>query len=194
MMAESTTAAAEPRSLYGFRKSLTAVEEAIGGTEGYLKSIGADPKRDGMRLVYRCPNPQHTDKTPSFHLWPERGRWYCFGACARGGALLDLFMMVEGWHEDQRGEALEALAGRFDIELPRRSRRWHERQTEKARVREAATRHIAARYQERLTKLYSPLVLLGGQTPQEELRELEELAAALWPVSLDLASRRVAGA
>ncbi len=183
---------AKLRSSNPFREGLEAVEAAL-TTEQYLRSRGVEFKCDGLRLVANCPNPDHRDRTPSFHLWPETGRWYCFGACARGGDLLDAFMMCECWPEDAYGEALEALADRFGVELPKRPDRWHQRQDEKARVREAAKRHIAKVYQRRLTRLYAPLVLVGGQTPQQELRELEELAGSLWPVSLDMAGKRVGG-
>ncbi len=90
--------------------------------------------------------------------------------------------------------AVQALAERYGVKLPRRPERWHRRQEEKARVRETATKQVAGVYQRRLTRVYAPLVLLGGETPEEELRELEELAAALWPISLSMAARRVAGA
>jgi hypothetical protein len=60
-------------------------------------------------------------------------------------------------------------------------------------VRDAAKIVVARVYQRRLTKVYAPLVLVGGETPDEELSVLEELATALWPTCLSLAGRRVAG-
>ncbi len=183
---------ATSRTPNSFRQDLEKVEAEL-TTEQYLRSCGVELKRDGLRLVACCPIPGHEDKTPSFHVWTETGRWHCFGACSRGGDLLDLFMLIERWPEDAYGEALAALADRFGVELPRRPDRWHRQQDEKARVREAATKHVAEKYQERLTRIYGPLVLLGGETPEEEIKELEELAAALWPISLSMASRRVNG-
>ncbi len=183
---------ATSRTPNSFRQDLDLLEAAL-TTEQYLRSRGVELKPDGLRLVANCPNPDHEDKTPSFHLWPETGRWYCFGACSRGGDLLDAFMLIERWPEGAYGEALECLAERFGVELPKRPDRWHQRQDEKARVREAATKHVAEKYQKRLTRIYAPLVLLGGETLEEELQELEELAASLWSVSLSMAERRVAG-
>ena len=52
---------------------------------------------------------------------------------------------------------------------------------------------MAATYQRRLTRIYAPLVLLGGEIPSEEIEALEGLASVLWPISLSLAGRRVAG-
>ncbi len=180
------------RTPYTFRQDLDHLEAAL-TTEQYLRSRGVELKPDGLRLVACCPIPGHEDKTPSFHVWTETGRWHCFGACSRGGDLLDLFMMCERWPEDAYGEALAALADRFGVELPKRPDRWHQRQDEKARVREAATKHVAEKYQKRLTRIYAPLVLLGGETLEEEMRELEDLARALWPACLNMASRRVNG-
>ncbi len=188
-MSSSPAALRTPNS---FRHDLEKVEAAL-TTEEYLRSCGVELKRDGLRLVACCPIPGHNDRTPSFHVWTETGRWHCFGACSRGGDLLDAFMLIERWPEGAYGEALEALADRFGVELPKRPDRWHQRHGEKARVREAATKHVAEKYQKRLTRIYAPLVLLGGETPEEEMRELEDLARSLWPVSLDLAGRRVAG-
>ena len=40
------------------------------------------------RLKGRCP--LHTEKTPSFYIYEESGRWRCFGACAEGGDVFRL--------------------------------------------------------------------------------------------------------
>ena len=37
----------------------------------------------------RCPF--HADKTPSFITWRESQQWRCFGACATGGDVVDLY-------------------------------------------------------------------------------------------------------
>lgn len=36
----------------------------------------------------RCP--LHTESTPSFHIWTDKGTWRCFGACAMGGDVITL--------------------------------------------------------------------------------------------------------
>ena len=192
-MTESTTAAAEPRRPYTFRRQLDALEAAL-PMETYLKSSGTKLEPFGGRawFVSCCPMPDHEDKTPSFYVYPP-GRAWCYG-CSRGGDLLKLFMLVEGWPAGTHGEALAALADRFGVDLPRPSEQRLARIGEKARIRDAATKRIAAVYQRRLTRLYAPLVLVGGESAEEELEELQELAAALWPVSLDMARRRVSGA
>jgi DNA primase len=63
---------------------------------------------------YRGLCPFHTEKTPSFYVFPERGTWRCFGACGEGG---DLFTFVEKRENvDFRG-ALRILAAEAGIQL-----------------------------------------------------------------------------
>ena len=178
------------REPYGFRKGIEALNEVV-PLPTYAATL-TELKKAGVRQVGSCPIPDHEDTTPSFTVYQESGRWYCFG-CSRGGDLLDLFMAVEDWPEDAYGPALTAMAEKFGVELPQRSDRWHRWQDDKARILEAVKQRTAATYQRRLTRVYAPLVLLGGETPEEELEALEGLASALWPTSLSLAERRVAG-
>ena len=72
-------------------------------------------KKAGRGYVGRCPF--HVEKTPSFHVDPERRTYKCFG-CGEGG---DIFT----WLEKQAGltaaEALNQLAERAGVELTRRA-------------------------------------------------------------------------
>ena len=176
--------AAEPRAPYMLRRAIGAVKEAV-PVEAYAATL-TNLRPSGSSLRGRCPI-HKGDNEGAFLGDPDSRRWHCF-RCDEGGDVIDLARAVEG---GELWEAVVSLAHRYNVELPRRPRSWHERQSEKARVREAATRHIAARYQAKLTHLYSPLVLVDGQTPDERMKELEELARALWPAALAMAARRV---
>lgn len=189
MTETKTTGFIGERVSYGFRKALEALNDTV-PLPTYAATV-TELKKAGLRLVGSCPIPDHEDDTPSFTVYQESGRWYCFG-CSRGGDVLDLFMVCEDWPEDAYGPALGAMAHKFGVELPQRPPAWHKWQDEKARIREAAKQRVAAIYQRRLTRVYAPMVLVGGETPGEEIEALEGLALALWPISLSLAERRVA--
>ncbi|GBD23134.1 DNA primase [bacterium HR29] len=71
--------------------------------------------------------PFHTEKTPSFYVFPDRGTWRCFGACSEGG---DLFSFVMKRDNCSFREALAELAREAGVSLAeespeRRSRREH---------------------------------------------------------------------
>ncbi len=68
----------------------------------YVQSL----RRVGERWVGLCPF--HDDTEPSFNIWPDSQSWYCFGACRRGGDVVDLLREAEG--VDFR-HALELLGG-----------------------------------------------------------------------------------
>jgi DNA primase len=66
-------------------------------------------RRSGSRLKGLCPF--HNEKTPSFHVNPERGSFKCFG-CGKAGDIIEFVRETE-----QLGftEAVEALGQRFGI-------------------------------------------------------------------------------
>lgn len=61
---------------------------------------------------YKACCPFHTEKTPSFIVNPDRGVWYCFGACNEGGDIFSFLMKMEGL---EFREALQRLASEVGI-------------------------------------------------------------------------------
>lgn len=48
----------------------------------------------GRQLKGLCP--LHQEQTPSFVVYPEQGRWWCYGACQTGGDVFKFVMLKEG--------------------------------------------------------------------------------------------------
>lgn len=74
-------------------------------------------KRAGSNFNGHCPF--HSERTPSFTVFPSTRSFYCFG-CGAGGDVVTFIMKRENL--DYRS-ALEMLASRAGIELPRDERR-----------------------------------------------------------------------
>ena len=69
-------------------------------------------KRAGRSYKGLCPF--HGEKTPSFHVNPDRGSYYCFG-CQEGGDAFAFLMKTEGL---QFHEAVRSLAKDCNIAVP----------------------------------------------------------------------------
>ncbi len=72
-------------------------------------------KRAGRTFMARCPF--HNEKTPSFHVSPERGTYKCFG-CGEGG---DIFTFVEKMEGIDFPTALKQLAEKAGVKLERQA-------------------------------------------------------------------------
>lgn len=74
-------------------------------------------RKAGKNYLGLCPF--HSEKTPSFHVSPERQTYHCFG-CGKGGDAFSFVMEVEGLTFP---EALEQLAHRVGVIVPQRDSR-----------------------------------------------------------------------
>ena len=62
--------------------------------------------------------PFHSERTPSFVIYPDTGNWHCFGSCAEGGDVISFLMKQENL---SFAEALENLANRAGIKIEERN-------------------------------------------------------------------------
>ena len=97
-------------------------------------------KRSGRGFLGLCPF--HQEKTPSFHVDPERGFFHCFG-CNAGGNAFTFLMRVTGATFPEAARTLAARANVAVPETPRQRRARPARRGERARV--AAVRPHPAR-------------------------------------------------
>ena len=90
---------------------------------------------------FRALCPFHSEKRPSFFVYPEQQSWHCFGACNTGG---DVFSFITKKENMDFGDALRLLAQRTGITIPTRSEPGI-RKDEKDRlyqINEAATQYF----------------------------------------------------
>ena len=72
--------------------------------------------KSGRTMRGLCPF--HSEKHPSFFVYPEQQSWHCFGACNTGG---DAFSLVMKKEDIDFGEALRLLAQRAGVTLDKKS-------------------------------------------------------------------------
>ena len=95
-------------------------------------------RKRGNDLVGLCPF--HAEKTPSFHVHPDRGFFKCFG-CGAGG---DVMTFVQKLENLPFGEAVRMLAGKAGIDLAPEDPRAGRARSEREAIYEA--NHLAADY------------------------------------------------
>lgn len=81
---------------------------------GDVVSSYVNLRRSGRNMVGLCPF--HGEKTPSFHVYPDNGSFYCFG-CHAGGDVITFVRKIE--HLDYV-EAVHFLADRAGMQVPER--------------------------------------------------------------------------
>ncbi|MFC2026661.1 DNA primase [Chloroflexota bacterium] len=67
--------------------------------------------------IFKCLCPFHSEKHPSFFVYPEQQSWHCFGACNTGG---DVFSFIMKQQDTGFGEVLRLLAERAGVTIPSR--------------------------------------------------------------------------
>ena len=133
--------------------------------------------------------PFHNEKTPSFNVSADRGRFHCFG-CGEGGDVFKFAMLHE---KASFPESIEIVARRFGMQVPERTNEQTPDRKEREQllaVLEAALEHFAS-------NLWAPVgtkareYLLGRGFRKETLEKIRAGAAAdAWRDLLDTLGRK----
>ncbi len=86
---------------------ITAANDIVDVASSYMKL-----KRSGNGYKGLCPF--HGEKTPSFHISPDKQLYHCFG-CGAGGSVLQFIMNIENL---DFVDAVKMLAARANIAIP----------------------------------------------------------------------------
>ena len=138
-------------------------------------------QRAGRIFKARCPF--HTEKTPSFVVYPETGTWRCFGQCGIGG---DAFAFIQRKDNLTFGEALRRLGERVGVTVePPRAR---DEQAEQQRERAGTLLDAARDYFHRIL-VFSP----AGEEARRYLasRDISESSIAGFHLGLSPNGREV---
>ena len=95
---------------------MSAVDEVKQKTD-IVEVIGQYTTLTKAGRTFRALCPFHTEKTPSFFVYPEQQSWHCFGACGTGGDVFSFVMKKQG---TDFGETLRLLAQRAGVTIPSR--------------------------------------------------------------------------
>ena len=140
-------------------------------------------KKAGRSWKGLCPF--HNERTPSFTVDREKGLYHCFG-CGAGGDVIHFVRQIDRLDFP---EAVEALAGRFGVAIPKRAR--GPRDDRREQLLEAVAR-AQGFYAGELDKPKNPAAAyLEGRGVPDELRR--HLGLGYAPDSWDALARRLSG-
>ena len=93
---------------------MNSIAEEIKDRLDIVEFVAAYVQLEKAGRSYKGLCPFHSEKTPSFIVWPETGTWRCFGACQAGGDIFDFYQRRE---RTDFATALRELARKAGIAL-----------------------------------------------------------------------------
>ena len=95
-----------------FKDTLKYIRDKV-RLEDIVEEYEKPARTDGVRVWFRCPFPDHNDKTPSFAVNTERQQFICYGCGKRG----DIYNFIEEMENVSFMDAVKKLADRIGFEL-----------------------------------------------------------------------------
>jgi CHC2 zinc finger len=171
-----------------YAKPIDAAKEAVPVIDLADRLTGPTAlRRRGAEWVGHCPLPDHEDKTPSFAVNPEKNVWFCHG-CVRGGDVVDLYRLAEGYDQREAHTAAAMLLMDFGHEVPQRPASWFRKQQRQKPIRDAIEEAHFEHVRRRLFRQFFKEFVVGIEDPEE--REAEY--CVLWDVTRPLAKKLLA--
>jgi hypothetical protein len=121
--------------------------------------------------------PHHEDRTPSFTVYHlSNNSWYCFGACRRGGDVVDLAAAAWGYGEGEMAMAAAALLHAFGHSIPERPRSWYAKHSRQQPVRDEVGAIRFRHLRRRLFRLFVPMIerIVDADERREEAERVWE--------------------
>jgi DNA primase len=140
-------------------------------------------RRVGARWVARCPLPGHEDRTPSFTVYLKTNSWFCFGACLKGGDVVDLAAAAWGYGRGEMAMAAADLLHKFGHPIPERPASWYAKQQRQKPLRDAIDRARFGHLRRRLFRRF----FLPSLVRIDNLQERKAAASAFWEATEPLA-------
>jgi len=125
----------------GLQNNKMSVIDEVKQRTDIVEVISQYTKLTKAGRTFRGLCPFHSEKRPSFFVYPEQQSWHCFGACNTGG---DVFSFIMKKQVIDFGEALRLFAQKAGITIPSRFEQ-DTRKDERERlyqVNEAATQYF----------------------------------------------------
>ena len=104
-----------------------------------VEVVGQYAKLTKSGRTFRALCPFHSEKHPSFFVYPEQQSWHCFGACNTGG---DVFSFIMKKEDIDFGEALRLLAQRAGVTLSTKAEAKTKENERLYQVNEAAAQYF----------------------------------------------------
>lgn len=139
-------------------------------------------RKVGDRWVGRCPLPDHEDRSPSFTVDPEKNLWYCFGACQRGGDVIELARHAWGYEKSDAAVVAAYLLMEFGHEVPPRPASWFDKQRRQQDVCAGLDEVKVCTAQRRLFRLFEDY-LSRIEVPATRLEEANAIFSDLYPIA-----------
>jgi DNA primase len=142
----------------------------------------------GDRWVGRCPLPGHKDRSPSFTVNPEKNLWYCFGACQRGGDVIELARCAWDYEKSDAAVVAAYLLMEFGYEVPPRPASWFGKQKRQQDVRAGLNEVKVSTAQRRLFRLFEGY-LSRISDPDMRREEANAIFSELYPIARMVVAR-----